>query len=375
VIPDIPGAEHCITSDDFFDLEVQPESALVVGAGYIAVELAGIAIDLKALRAVSPGSALGGWAWGVSGTLQSSLQVQQPTNRLKEKKSGVRWTCAGGAGFAAASYIAVEFAGAETVCTQAAAVCRGMGIATAGGGLQRCATACLRVQPPRLSKQEHCPLGAFATAGAGVQSGWACPNPLDACKGGGRGCFAAVRAAGYNRLGSASQFTARSRAVGAALRHHIQPVYPRAGVKLLLLAGICQTLGTKFALACRGPGHPEQRSDCHFNSDLLASTRQPYPLLPRPYPAALSLPSSPVHVTSDPRPRACRYLSHSGHQGCACVPRPRRAPANLPAPSLPPAVTASPSPPPSLQASFTLWAPRLRLRAAAQAYSDTASIP
>jgi glutathione reductase (NADPH) len=64
VIPDIPGAEHCITSDDFFDLEVQPKSELVVGAGYIAVELAGIAIDLEAVRAVFAGSALGGWAWG-----------------------------------------------------------------------------------------------------------------------------------------------------------------------------------------------------------------------------------------------------------------------------------------------------------------------
>jgi glutathione reductase (NADPH) len=41
VLPDIPGAEHCISSDGFFDLEAQPEKALVVGAGYIAVELAG----------------------------------------------------------------------------------------------------------------------------------------------------------------------------------------------------------------------------------------------------------------------------------------------------------------------------------------------
>jgi glutathione reductase (NADPH) len=38
----IPGAEHGITSDGFFDLEVQPEKAVVLGAGYIAVEMAGI---------------------------------------------------------------------------------------------------------------------------------------------------------------------------------------------------------------------------------------------------------------------------------------------------------------------------------------------
>ena len=37
-----PGAELCITSDGFFELEQQPETAVVVGAGYIAVELAGV---------------------------------------------------------------------------------------------------------------------------------------------------------------------------------------------------------------------------------------------------------------------------------------------------------------------------------------------
>lgn len=41
-IPNIPGAEHGISSDGFFDLETLPKKAVVVGAGYIAVELAGI---------------------------------------------------------------------------------------------------------------------------------------------------------------------------------------------------------------------------------------------------------------------------------------------------------------------------------------------
>ena len=42
VVPGIPGAELGITSDGFFELERRPASAAVVGAGYIAVELAGI---------------------------------------------------------------------------------------------------------------------------------------------------------------------------------------------------------------------------------------------------------------------------------------------------------------------------------------------
>lgn len=38
----IPGAEYGIDSDGFFDIEEQPKTVVVVGAGYIAVELAGV---------------------------------------------------------------------------------------------------------------------------------------------------------------------------------------------------------------------------------------------------------------------------------------------------------------------------------------------
>ncbi|MDY4510132.1 glutathione-disulfide reductase [Streptococcus hyovaginalis] len=42
VIPDIPGAEYGITSDGFFELDQVPKRTAVIGAGYIAVELAGV---------------------------------------------------------------------------------------------------------------------------------------------------------------------------------------------------------------------------------------------------------------------------------------------------------------------------------------------
>ncbi len=42
VIPSTPGAEHGISSDGFFALQTQPKRVAVVGAGYIAVELAGV---------------------------------------------------------------------------------------------------------------------------------------------------------------------------------------------------------------------------------------------------------------------------------------------------------------------------------------------
>jgi len=41
-IPEFPGNQHAITSNEIFDLEAFPERLLIVGGGYIAVEFAGI---------------------------------------------------------------------------------------------------------------------------------------------------------------------------------------------------------------------------------------------------------------------------------------------------------------------------------------------
>jgi len=42
VIPSLPGAEFGITSDGFFELEHLPKRVVIVGSGYIAVEIAGV---------------------------------------------------------------------------------------------------------------------------------------------------------------------------------------------------------------------------------------------------------------------------------------------------------------------------------------------
>eukprot|EP00043_Microstomoeca_roanoka_P018587 m.200655 g.200655 ORF g.200655 m.200655 type:complete len:466 (-) comp16858_c0_seq1:340-1737(-) len=42
MLPNIPGGQHCISSDGFFALDKQPEQVVVVGAGYVATELVGI---------------------------------------------------------------------------------------------------------------------------------------------------------------------------------------------------------------------------------------------------------------------------------------------------------------------------------------------
>lgn len=41
-VAEIPGGEHAITSDGFFELEQQPDRVAIAGSGYIAVELAGV---------------------------------------------------------------------------------------------------------------------------------------------------------------------------------------------------------------------------------------------------------------------------------------------------------------------------------------------
>lgn len=46
VFPDVKGAEYGIDSDGFFELEQLPERVAVVGAGYVAVEIAGVLCSL-----------------------------------------------------------------------------------------------------------------------------------------------------------------------------------------------------------------------------------------------------------------------------------------------------------------------------------------
>jgi glutathione reductase (NADPH) len=47
-VPEVPGAEHAITSNEVFHLEEMPHRVVIVGGGYIAVEFAGILHGLGA---------------------------------------------------------------------------------------------------------------------------------------------------------------------------------------------------------------------------------------------------------------------------------------------------------------------------------------
>ena len=42
IVPDVPGTEYGIVSDDFFTLAERPQRVLIAGSGYVAVELGGV---------------------------------------------------------------------------------------------------------------------------------------------------------------------------------------------------------------------------------------------------------------------------------------------------------------------------------------------
>ena len=80
-IPDVEGAEHGINSDGFFALTEQPKSVAVVGAGYIAVELAGVfyALGSETHLLVRKEKPLRGFDDMLSNTLVEQMAKHGPT--------------------------------------------------------------------------------------------------------------------------------------------------------------------------------------------------------------------------------------------------------------------------------------------------------
>ena len=81
LIPNIEGAEHGIDSNGFFALTEQPKSVAVIGAGYIAVELAGVfhALGTQAHLLVRKEKPLRGFDDMLSDTLVEQMAKHGPT--------------------------------------------------------------------------------------------------------------------------------------------------------------------------------------------------------------------------------------------------------------------------------------------------------
>jgi glutathione reductase (NADPH) len=97
--PDMPasteGIEHCISSDGFFGLKKLPNKAVVVGAGYIAVELAGVfsSLGTETHLVVRKGKALRNFDEDISNHLDTEMQksgiiIHRNTNGLSKVEIG-----------------------------------------------------------------------------------------------------------------------------------------------------------------------------------------------------------------------------------------------------------------------------------------------
>ena len=75
-MPDIPGIEHVITSNEALDLDELPERIVIVGGGYIAVEFAGIfnALGSKVTEIIRAANILRGFDEDVRETLAEEME-------------------------------------------------------------------------------------------------------------------------------------------------------------------------------------------------------------------------------------------------------------------------------------------------------------
>lgn len=75
-MPDIPGIEHVITSNEALDLPELPKSIVIVGGGYIAVEFAGIfnALGVEVTQIIRAGNILRGFDEDVRETLAAEME-------------------------------------------------------------------------------------------------------------------------------------------------------------------------------------------------------------------------------------------------------------------------------------------------------------
>ncbi|WP_170358549.1 glutathione-disulfide reductase [Ruegeria arenilitoris] len=95
VVPEFPGSDLAITSNEIFHLEKLPETMLIVGGGYIACEFAGImnGMGVKTTQFYRGAQILRGFDDEARGLIceemcQNGIDVHLGTNVLEKKKQG-----------------------------------------------------------------------------------------------------------------------------------------------------------------------------------------------------------------------------------------------------------------------------------------------
>jgi len=94
-MPNIPGGEHAIMSDDAFLLEALPEKVLIIGGGYIASEFAGIysGMGMKVVQAYRGDKLLNGFDDDVreeTGLIQANNGIETRFKISPTDKAGVK---------------------------------------------------------------------------------------------------------------------------------------------------------------------------------------------------------------------------------------------------------------------------------------------
>jgi len=132
-VPNIPGKELAITSDGFFELKKLPEKVLVLGAGYIAVELAGMlqALGADVTLAVRTKQFLRGFETILYENLNDAMQADGVTlstefTAAKIEKHNDKLTAHGESGASLEGFDQVIFAIGRTPATA------GLGLEEAG---------------------------------------------------------------------------------------------------------------------------------------------------------------------------------------------------------------------------------------------------
>ncbi len=106
MVPDVPGADHGITSNEIFHLEKLPASAIICGAGYIANEFAGILHELgvEVTLVVRSDTLLRGWDRSLADRLLAistekgiHFRLNTKPQRIEKLDDGsIRMHCEGG---------------------------------------------------------------------------------------------------------------------------------------------------------------------------------------------------------------------------------------------------------------------------------------
>jgi len=130
VIPDFPGKEHVITSNEALDLPQRPKRIVIVGGGYIAVEFAGIfnALGSDVTIIIRRGEILRGFDFDVRSTL---------TDELTKKGIKIRRDCHVRSVEKTANGYSVSFDMAEEMETDCVMYATGRAPATQNLGLEQ----------------------------------------------------------------------------------------------------------------------------------------------------------------------------------------------------------------------------------------------